>query len=86
MDFVVYSDTTDVFLLSRLDGKPLLAQLAKKVAAGEETVDQLVIEKWIDRLRPREPELLLQFGGPSSLLSNATFGYPPWHLRLTQMM
>ena len=82
------SDATDVFLLSGSDGRPLLAKMARELARSSSPsseVDQAGVELMMDRLHPKEPELLLQFSG-SRILSNSTMGFPPWHLRLTQMM
>ena len=82
---IFFLDSINVFLLSRHDGKPLFAQLTRKIVTelSYSQINQDVIENSMNQLYPKDPELMLQFG---CLLSNTTLGYSPWHLRLTQMM
>ena len=69
--------------MSHQDGKAKFADIAKEVASHTEKVQQCDIEHKMNLAYPREPVVLLQFG---NLRSNTTLGYPPWYLRLTQMM
>lgn len=69
--------------MSHQDGRAKFAGIAKEVAATSQNVQQCDIENKMNLAYPKEPEVLLQFG---NLRSNTTLGYPPWYLRLTQMM
>lgn len=77
----------EISILSRVDGKPTIAELARTIGeltASKELLAEDITVKLIDgelcELVGPEPDLLICFGPVLDLQD-----YPPWHIRLTEM-
>ena len=78
----------EVTLISRVDGRATLVDLARTFAEmaqnrklGPEHITGELIDEELSDLTIAEPDLLILFG-PSVYLQ----GYPPWQLRLTEVL
>lgn len=77
----------EISLLSRIDGKPTIVELARAIGEltannelqSDEITVKLIDSELCDLVGP-EPDLLVCFGPVLDLQD-----YPPWHIRLTEM-